>query len=131
MTYRITLYKDQDAKRVIVTANTEREARELAATQNPGYTVRWTREHADFTSLKPEQIQVCALLAYLCFTLSECENPNVKECQIDTANWACQLLGVPPDVRDRIKSGFIKGLPNLGRMSGGEFKRDYFFPFED
>lgn len=79
------------------------------------------------SKFRPDQLKIAGLLAYYCFTKHTSKTPELWHSEINTARFACSLVGISDEVIIQISNGDIQGLPNPGRLSGGNFKYDYAF----
>ena len=81
-----------------------------------------------YPTLNPNQVTACSLLAYQCFVKHHREKPDPADsARIQVAEHNCALFNVPFEIQFAIRSGQIKDLPNLNKLSGGNYQNDYQF----
>ncbi len=78
-------------------------------------------------SLTEPQKKIAGLLAYNCFNKHTSNTPEEWRSAINTSRHACSLIGIPDEIILTILSGYVEGLPNPARLSGGNFKENYSF----
>jgi hypothetical protein len=128
--YRLKVKHDTGTRTIVTAASSEIAARQIVCIAEgcPDSAIIQVRHHAQaWSKLKPAQITALSLLAYYCFNKYNSAGPNHEEAAIQTAEHACNLFKVPYIVQQTVKAGYIKGLPNLGRLSGGTYSQDYDF----
>lgn len=132
LTYRLKVKHDQGTKTIITAASSEQAAREIVCKAEgcPDSAIIQVRHHdQEWSELTPAQRTAAALLAYYCFHYYKQTNES-NYAKMQAAEHACSLFEVPYIVKNTIKAGYIKGLPNLGRISGGNYNEDYKFDTE-
>jgi hypothetical protein len=130
-TYRAIIKRDKQKTRTTISATHEHEARALicqAHACEDSAIIDIKQNGPTWSELKPEQLKVCALFAFYLFNHHNTE-PHQRTGygggEIAAARHACGLFNVPNETVWQIEDGMIKGLPNLNRLSGGEFTTDY------
>jgi hypothetical protein len=79
-----------------------------------------------YQNLTPPQTKIAGLLAYECLTAYQ--KGTKDHVAINTARFACSLVGITDDQILSIIDGKVKGLPVLSKLSGGyTYEFDYKF----